>query len=311
MADEKKKGASKFLKIVAGLVLVAIIVVVVILLVPTNKSGLVEELYAQEETILLMDNKSSNSYSTFSNRMSDNARLRVYTQELKDVKEISKSMYDVVNYYNDIVKYAQNNKVLKNNNGKIKSALENINKTTKTLNKIIDDAVSLTETKETYLRNAWIEYRRNLSIWTKNYAQVCVGLSNIANGCFDNSLTVNVATKTNLKVISAYMTVISERMSNLVETDKASVDVSQFSYDYHGIIEKLKFFSDSYILKDTSSKNYFYDDALVTKYQAISNCTKKISFKDLIETINYYGTFVSSDTKDADRLTTEKYLGGN
>ena len=308
--DNKKKGRNKFIKIFAGLLLVALIVVAIIYFVPTNKASLVQSFGNARENMLLNNSKNLNEYNTFNTKVKNNSRVKVYSTEIESYVDLTSSVNQVMDYYNDFLKYAQSNRTYKNYNGKVISYLGKANSNAKEMNEIISQAVKLTDSKETYLRSSWLNYRKTFSSWLSNYTKAFESLYQIYSGCYGETISINTASKTNMKTVVAYMNSLTKASAALVENDKSHNEISSYNFEYNGIIKNLKTFVNKNIAISSESELYYYQTDIQEKYASINNFLKTNTFESLIETIENDGTFPSSEDKSAEQLLVESYLGG-
>lgn len=311
MAEKKKK--KKFVKILACLLFVAIVVGGILLFVPTDKTSLVETLSSVNGTMLLQDSGSDGNYSQFKDKIVKNNSVQVYSGEMEAIEKISDSIGNVVEYYNYYIKFAQSNRIYKNQNGKAKrelnSAMQNVN----SLNSIISETNKM-DAKATILKNAWVDYRSEFLKYLTHCENAFNALGEILCGCFGEAVTVNEATKTKIKAVNDYMSALKDKVGDMVDSDKTSSNTSDFSLTYKGIAEKFKIFTDKYFGEDKIDydKGYFFDTDLNTysrnNYKAIIEFLQTNSFKSIIEKINNDGTY--NLDFDVDSVVT-KYIGGS
>lgn len=309
--DKKKKGASKFVKITACLLFVAIVVGLIIFFVPTNKVGLVDTLIDAKETMLLCDSESREDYATFSSRVRANTRVSVYADEINTVKVVADSVSEVVAYYNNYIKFATSNRTYKNYNGKAKSSIEKAKGESEKLDKLIADATKLTDSKETYLRNAWIEYRKGFLNYVSHCRDAFDALEHIYEGCFKDSISINPATIANMKAVNAYLNTFVERIDNLVKTDKMHTETSAYKLTYGGLATNFNKFVTKHIKTVDRGENYYFDSAVYAKYQTVLIYLSENNFESLLQTVNASGTFVLATDASEETKTVAKYLGGN
>lgn len=307
--DKKKKGANKFIKITACILFVAIVVGLIVFFIPSNKSSLIEVLAEAKNQVLLQDDENKANYSAFSVRINANPRVNIYMEEMNSISVITETFSDVVNYYNGYIKFASSNRTFKNYNGKAKSSLQKAYDSSKKLNTIISDAISLTDSKEAYLRNTWIEYRVEFLNYISCCSDAFEALYQIVNGCFEDSVSINPATKTNLLVVNSYVSVIKESFDELVDSDKLHIPTTEYTYLIGGKIGKFGGFVDKYLKNESENKKYYFDDATNLKYQTIITYLKNENFESLIQSINKSGAFEISDKTEQIEVVV-KYLGG-
>lgn len=309
MAGDKKKN-NKFIKIIAGLLFVAIVVGGILLFIPSDKTSLVGQLSEARECMLLQDKQSRDEYKIFKERVEGNDRVQVYVDEINAVQTIADDIEYTINYYNYYIKFATSNRTYKNNNGKAISSLQKAIAKSKELNSIISNEVKLSISGETSLKSTWIKYRGEFSNYITYCKTALEALSNILCGCYGETITINDGTKTNVKAINDYLSVIGERVAETVENDKVASSSSSFSLTYGGIVNKFNSFVAKVIISFGSEQNYYFDSSVQQKYQEVIAFLENNTFKDVIKTIDGNGNFAGED-KSAELLAVEKYLGGN
>lgn len=309
--DKKKKGASKFIKITACLLFVAIVVGLIIFFVPTNKSSLVDTLIDTKESMLLCDSDSRANYHSFTVRINANSRVSIYADEIDAIEGIADSLNEIARYYNDYIKFATSNRTYKNYNGKAKSAIEKANSESKKLNKLITDATKLTDSKETYLRNTWLEYRKGFLNYVKNYRDAFDALKRIYDGCFKESVSINPATKTNMEAVNAYIDILIDKINDLVETDKMHTETSSYEFNYGGLATNFDKFVTKHVKDTVRGENYYFDSSVYDNYQTIIAYLGENKFENLLQTVNESGTFELGEDASNDAKSVAKYLGGD
>lgn len=306
MAEKKKK--KKFVKILACILFIAIVVGGILLFIPTDKSSLVETLSSVNGTMLLQDSESDENYSTFKRKIENNDAVKVYSDEMDAIELISDSIGNVVKYYNYYIKFAQSNRNYKNHNGKAKSELNSAVQNINSLNSIISETNKM-DAKATILKNAWVEYRGEFLNYLTHCGNAFNSLGEIMRGCFGEAVTVNEATKTNIKAVNDYMSVLKDKVGGIVDSDKTSSSTSDFSLTYKGIAVEFKNFTNKYFDKDNFDydKEYFFSANKKEKHQTILEFLKTNSFKSVIESIDNDRKYNVGDEVD---LVVIKYIGG-
>lgn len=307
--DKKKKGVGKFLKIFACLLFVAIVVGVVLLFVPTDSSSLVGVLTQTSQSKLLDDSKSRQEYTTFTNNLKNNSRLRVYELEISAVKESIQVTNNVIDFYAQYIKFAKSNRVFKNNNGKAKTNLQNAMSEGKDMMKIASDNIVSIEVKETYLRSAWLDYRHSFINYLEYCSNAFESLYNIYDGCFDEGFTVNKAMLVDLQAVNDYLQVITSDFKQLEQKDKLNTEIASYSYTGRGKVLKFQEFVGARLRGTLKSGKYYLDNSVRQEYDKLITYLQENSFSTVIQSITAGGDFPQGETSGIE-YEVKKYLGG-
>ena len=212
MANKKSKDYSvgnpkKGLTLLAIVVLIAIIIVLIIIFIPANTSNAKEILHNVTSTSYLQDKEEITSYEKIGEKL-QNSTKNYYMEEYNNVPILSSTIDKVLEFYDEYLVFAKDNKVLSNNYSAIKKNLNKVISQQKKLNNIVKNVVNLEQDSDSYLQNLWIDYREEYANWLEYNANAISALSKCYEGCFENTLTNNKASKIVLD------TIISERLTS-------------------------------------------------------------------------------------------------
>lgn len=282
MAKKNDKGystgnAKKWAVMMGIVVLIAVIVVVVILCIPPNTYNAVETLNRTTQTSFLSSESEKVSYDKFENKLSQ-SRVNYYVQEFADIQILAESLQEVLDFYNDYLLFAEDNKTLQENYKTIKNGLNDASQSQQKLVSIISEANKLSaESTSTYLQGAVIDFRREFMNWLNYYCSAINGLNNSFKGSMGNILENNSASQFILNTVDDYLAIIKQDFQDVVNYDKKGV---MQEYDYKGVYKatvKIKGFSlyvDKYLSTSSNNseiKTYYFNNDLITKYQKLNN----------------------------------------
>lgn len=302
--DYKASGAKKWLIIVGVLVLIAIIVVVIVISVPANTYSAVERLKQFSQSSFLESDNEKVKYNDVEEKISSST-VDYYGQELQDIEVLSESINNVLDYYDEFLVLATDNKTLSKNYKTIKNNLGNAIEYQQNLVGYMDEILNLSNNADSHLRNLWIDFRVTYTDYIDCMANVIQALNNCYQGCFINNLSNNLASTIILNTIDDYLTVVVEDFNTIVNVDKKNTTIKDYSYTSHGKITKFGDFVDSYIVNDSDIVKYYFNESLQTSYQKINSFFElynKENFVQIIQSIINSGeitlTFQQEDTEN-------------
>lgn len=297
MAEKAKKASNgnlkKILLIVGILVLIAIIVVVIVLLVPGNTYGAVERLKQTSQTSFLQNESEKNNFDKFEIKISNSA-YRYYAQELQDIESLSNSINEVLDYYDEYMVFASDNKVLKKNYKTIKNNLADSVDVQKELNSILNEAVNLSDTADSHLKNLMLDFRSQYANYLEHMTKAIAALNKSYQGCITNNLTNNLASTIILDATDDFLTVITGEFDTLVAGDKKDYTSEDYKYESHGKIVYFNSYVDVYLVEETDIMNYYFSTATSAKYEKINKFFEfynQNDFTQVIDSISNTGNY--------------------
>lgn len=305
MADkEKKVGAKKWLKVLGALVFVAVVVVAVILLIPANTYSMIEALQANEKTFLLKDASYQIKYDDFANKIKTNDVLDYYSDEVDDVLIISQTMSEILTYYNEYMVFAEDNDTLSKNYKIINKNIKSADKIQKNIEIILDDALKLDDESTSYLQNSWIDFRIEFKNYLECYYNIFVSLNNCYQGCFEESITNNKASKYILNTINDYVYCIVNDFKVIISIDeKGDVSIGNYLYNSKGKVNHFENFVDKYIVDNTQIIEYQYDTLIINKFEKIEKFFTIYNETNFTEIINSISPVTNEITKTYPEIT--------
>ena len=307
MANKKSKDYSvgnpkKGLTLLAIVVLIAIIIVLIIIFIPANTSNAKVILHNVTSTSYLQDKEEITSYEKIGEKL-QNSTKNYYMEEYNNVPILSSTIDKVLEFYDEYLVFAKDNKVLSNNYSAIKKNLNKVISQQKKLNNIVKNVVNLEQDSDSYLQNLWIDYREEYANWLEYNANAISALSKCYEGCFENTLTNNKASKIVLDTINDYLSSILNGYNNIVSSDLRNSN-NVYTYSLNGQILSFSNFVEKYIVDYSDITNYYFNDSIKTKYDTIIKFYENFeqeSFIVLIQSMDNSGnitkTFEVEDTE--------------
>lgn len=287
--DYKAGGAKKWLIAIAILVLIAIIVTVIVILIPANTSDAVDRLRQSSQTSFLENVTEQENYNELEDKISS-SYYRYYVEEVQDIRDLSQSINEMLDYYYEFIPFAEDNNVFSDNYHGIKDNLENAVNYQQEMNEFVSDLITLENDADTHIQNLWIDFRVAYTNYLSSMTGAIEALNNVYQGCFSNTLSNNEASSTILNTIDDFLYVISNEFSNLTQTDtKGHTSTSNYNYESHGKILYLSAFIDNYIVDDSDIVQYNFESALQENYTLINRYFefyKQSNFRNVIESIS-------------------------
>lgn len=307
MANKKSKDYSvgnpkKGLTLLAIVVLIAIIIVLIIIFIPANTTNAKVILHNVTSTSYLQDKEEITSYEKIGEKL-QNSTKNYYMEEYNNVPILSSTIDKVLEFYDEYLVFAKDNKVLSNNYSAIKKNLNKVISRQKKLNNIVKNVVNLEQDSDSYLQNLWIDYREEYANWLEYNANAISALSKCYEGCFENTLTNNKASKIVLDTINDYLSSIINGYNNIVSSDLRNSN-NVYTYSLNGQILSFSNFVEKYIVDYSDITNYYFNDSIKTKYDTIIKFYENFeqeSFIVLIQSMDNSGnitkTFEVEDTE--------------
>lgn len=291
--DYKASGAKKWLILFSFFMLVAVVVVGVILFIPANTYSMIESLQENEENFLFEDEKDKIHFENFTTKITSNATLSYYSNEIQNVEILVQSMSEVLGFYNDYLVFAKNNKTLSNSTKSINKYIANAKDLKKTIASLLEETEKLEVNSDTYLKNSWIDFRKNFTNYLENYYRLYISLSKCYENCFDESFNKNTASSTILGATNDYISVIISDYKILNTNDKkGSTTQGSYSYNSGNKINCFKLFVQNYLVNKSEILQYLYTASIQTKYEKIGKfftVYNEMDFKNVIKNINDSG----------------------
>ncbi len=291
--DYKASGAKKWLIIFGILVLIAIVVVAVVLLIPANTYSMIEALQENESHFLLKDTKEKNDFNEFTLKIKGSTTLNYYTQEIEDVEIVVNNMSSILSFYNDYMVFANQNKVLSSNTKSINKCISNANNIQKNIDKLLENTKKLEDDSTSYLKNAWIDFRKELNKYIENYYKMFLSLSKCYQGCFNVSYTQNNASTKILNAANDYIYCIMSDYKVIINNDrKDNIVGGGYAYVSAPKINWFNAFVQNCIVDNAEITQYLYTPSLQTSYKKLDEffkVYKELDFKKMIGAINTAG----------------------
>jgi len=306
-AGNGKKWAIFF----AIVVLVAIVVVVVILAIPPNTYNAVETLNRTATTSYLTVNSEKESYQAFKEKMGKNTVVSAYQQELANIEVLSGSIDIILDFHNEYLVFAKDNKNLKNNYKAIKEGLEKSKESQKKLVKLVNKINKLSETSSTYLKGAMVDFREEFVDYLKSCKRAIGGLENAYSGSLGKVTFNNPASTLILNVVNDYMTVLLKDFKDLEKLDTKSYTMDNYvlAYTDLGLAGKIqnfhKFVSDNLAVElNEEIHDYYFNSEIREKYENLNEFYKLYSEKNtvnIISSMNQVGNITKKYTGVIDK----------
>ncbi len=272
--DYSTGGGKRWLIAIAIIVFVAIAVVVILLCIPPNTYNAVETLNRYSRTVFLESEEESANLQNYSSKVVTNTTLRGYSQEINDIRTLTHGVDEVVDFYNNYLTYASNNKNLKKNYKPIKNNLNDAKSSQKKLAKMLgnfNEVSSSSEKATTALGNGMIDFRREYISWLKYNAKAIRALNKAFTGSLGRAMVNNVATKTILNAVNDFLSVIIDEYSIVSAEDKKDDSLSDYKYDLTSKINAFNAFVEDKIanVKASPISNYYFDERVQTQQEKL------------------------------------------
>ena len=312
--SNKSSGTKKLVTIIGVLAFIAIIVVIIVLSIPANTYGAVERLNEASQSSFLENESEKTRYEKSETKIAGSTK-NYYNQEVQDIKVLSGSINKILDYYNEYLILADDNKVFSKNYKIIKNNLEDANTYQDEMNNYLIELNNLNDNSDSHLQYLWIDFRQTFSTYLSSITSAIDALNNCYQGCFNNTFTNNLSSTNILNTIDDFLIVISNEFNTLVETDLKNYTQKDYNYQSHGKIILLDNFVNNYIVNDGEITRYYFDESLQTKYNKINSFYQTYNltnFTTVIESIEDDGkislTFQQQDT-DGIYSTVKEFLG--
>ena len=284
--DYKVGSPKKWLVAIGILVLIAIIVVIIVLCVPGNTYSAVERLRQASQTSFLRSQTEQANYTRFRQKIGATVTLGYYALELEDIQTTVEATNKVIDFYDDYLVLATDNKTLSRNYKTIRNNFEDAQEAQEDMNGFIADGLNLQDNSETYLKNIYIDFRGAYVDYMTSMTKAIDALSNCYQGCFIDNLSNNLASTLILNSVDNYLTVITGDYAELVDKDVKGGNFDSYEYETTGKITAYSEFVDSYILNRQEIVEYNFTASLQDKYQTINSFFEVFSQTDFVSVID-------------------------
>lgn len=284
--DYKVGSPKKWLIAVGILVLIAIIVVIIVLCVPGNTYSAVERLRKASQTSFLRSQTEQANYARFRQKIGATVTLGYYAIELEDIQTTVEVTNKVIDFYDDYLVLATDNKTLSRNYKTIRNNFEDAQEAQEDMNGFIADGLNLQDNSETYLKNIYIDFRGAYVDYISSMTKAIDALSNCYQGCFIDNLSNNLASTLILNSVDNYLTVITGDYAELVDKDVKGGNFDSYEYETTGKITAYSEFVDSYILNRQEIVEYNFNTSLQDKYQTINSFFEVFAQTDFVSVID-------------------------
>ena len=288
-SDYSTGNGKKWSIFLAIIVLVAIVVVVIILAISPNTYNAVETLNRTSQTTFLTVENDSIQYNKFKTKINASV-VNAYTTELYDIESLTLAIDEILDYHNDYLAFAKNNKVFKKNYKEIKNSLNDSKNSQKELVKIIEKTNKLSDESSTYLQSAMIDFRKEYKSWLKFSKKAINALENVYTGSLGNITFNNPASSLILNTANDYLDVIVQDFSSLVDSDVkgANITTYQIKFNNLGLHSKITYFTSfvSRYINSTEVDGYYFDSAVQEKYATLNSFFELYSQSNLVEIID-------------------------
>ena len=296
--DNQSNGNGKrWVTFIAILVLIAIIVVLIVIFIPANTSDAKRILNDVSSSSYLDDEDEKSAYQAVGEKLSSSTKS-YYMTEYNDILLLSEGISDVLQFYDDYLVFAKDNKVLSSNYKTIRNNLNRVKSSKEDLNELVATVNSLEEDSDSYIKNLWIDFRGEYVNWLESNAKAISALNNCYQGCFDNTLSNNLASSTILTTVDNYLTSIINKFNAIIDVDKKNTLDDVYSYSISGQIRGFSRFVNSYIVDTTDIVCYNFETTYQGKYNLINQFCETFAESDLIVLI---------DSMDAEGNITKTY----
>jgi hypothetical protein len=285
MAKEGASGFKKLLIFFGVIAFLAMAVVGIIMLVPKDTYSMTSALQENQETFFLAQAEEEQKYDNFTNLIKA-SEYSYYSDEIDDVKTLSKDMAKILQIYSNEMFFAENNKTLSNKSKNIKILISKVNSLQQSLDATLDKTQYWTPQSIPYLKTAWIDLRNDYIELIENYYNLYTTLEICYEKCFDESFTHNKATYCVLKTYNDFLVSLLNDFKTIKSKDAKLVS-GQGEYGYHSK-EKVAIFHSFVDKAFKESKTYSLSASVRAKYAKIEgffSLYKKTNFKELVNSI--------------------------
>ena len=307
MGKDKKdysSGSGKKWGIFFGIVvLVAIIVVVIILAIPPNTYNAVEILNRTSSSSYLTVESENEAFKAFKEKMGQNTVVSGYQTELNDIETMADSINIILDFHNEYLVLAKNNKNLKKNYKAIKNGLKEAKESQKRLVNTVEKINKLSKNSSTYLKGAMVDYREDFIKYLKNCKRAIGGLENAYTGSLGDVTFNNLASKIILNTVNDYIEVIYDDFVELKEKDTKSYSMTDYSAEYQNLalsskINLLNTFVKAKLEDETNKEieNYYFLSDIQESYENLNEYFDIAEEKNLvivIDSINSAGNITA------------------
>lgn len=270
--DYKAGGAKKWLIIIGILVLIAIIVTVIVLVIPGNTADAVDRLRQSSQTSFLENRSEEEKYDTFGRKLRNSSISYFVTgNEYASVEIVSGSINLILDFYNEYLPLAKDNKTLSKNYKKIKNNLEDAVDHQKEMNEIMDEANALKAGSDTHLKNLWVDFRISFTDYITSMAKAIDALNNCYQGCFPSTLSNNLASSTILNTIDDFLSVITSEFKALTKSNLKEHTQADYNYTTYGKVVYFSAFVENYLYDENDIYSYNFDTSLQEKYKKVND----------------------------------------
>lgn len=288
-SDYSTGNGKKWSIFLAIIVLVAIVVVVIILAIPPNTYNAVETLNRTSQTTFLTVENDRIQYDKFKTKINASI-VNPYTTELYDIEKLTVAVDVMLDFHNDYLIFAKDNKTFKKNYKEIKNNLNNSKNSQKKLVDIIEKTNKLSDESSTYLQSAMIDFRKEYLYWLKYSKKAINALENVYSGSLGDVSFNNSASTLILNTANDYLEVILDEVDYITQSDYKGANITAYSTAYknsalHGKIAN--FFS--FVVKNLPSNNisnFYFDNAIQEKFENLNTFFELYSQSNLIEIID-------------------------
>ena len=296
MGNNQGNGTAKKWALFLGVVvLIAIVVVVIILAIPPNAYNAVETLNQVSQSSYLTVNSEQVEFDDFKIKM-DASAVNEYSKELYDIEDLAFSIDVILDYHNDYLVFAKDNKNLKESYKDIKEGLQNAKQNQKKMVEIVAKTNELSDKSATYLQGAMIDYRNEFAEYISHISRAVNGLTKAYNGSMGEVAFNNQASKLILNTTSEYLQVIAENFESLSKTDVKGGNITTYAEKYAELgltakIELFKAFVEKNILNDGDIKDYYFNQLIQAKYDKFNQFFTLYNEENLTTLIESMKTF--------------------
>lgn len=282
MAEGKKKINKKWIIALAILVLIAVVVVLVIVLLPKNTKGAVDKVQTQSEEMFLKDKTESSMFDEMQRKINNSATD--YIGEVASAKTVLIMLNDIMDFYNDYMVFAKDNKTFQNNYNVIMDSFGDANQYQKDMNAICLEVHNKVENSSTFIKGAWTDFKVVYAKYIKSYSKAIKGLNKVFTDCVPKGIINNDYTVKVLTTIDDYLNVINTGFET-----KAKV------------IEFADTFTKSYLKSEELAK-YKFSKNLQEKLASINKFSQLYgkTLQDVIATVDKDGIHMTPSETDKD-----------
>lgn len=281
-------GGKKWLIAIAILVLIAIIVTVIVLVIPGDTQGAIERLKQASQTSFLQNTSEQEEYEQIGNKLS-NSTLSYYVTEYNDVETTANTINIILNFYNEYLPLAEDNRTLQSNHKQIENNLEEAVNFQQDMNAIMSQMMALNTGSDTHLKSLWIDFRLSFTDYILSMASAVEALNNCYQGCFTETLSNNLASTTILNTVDDFLSVITNEFVILTETNLQDTSAADYDYTSFGKVSVFSSFVNTYLNDVDDIYSYYFDSYLQEKYQKVDSFYStylQTNFEGVISSIN-------------------------